>query len=126
MKLTDAQVLRAMFLLGLGQGDFQAVQTAPTFEEGVKRLDDLKARAKKAFKKAALDLHPDRTNNDPAKTEDFKLVSSAVDEIDKLVLHKPQPRPQVQYIRIHFTSHGFSTGTSTTASTTTYWNGYGF
>lgn len=115
--------MRAMQLLGLRQEDFRAVETAPSFEEGVRRLDELKGRVKKAFRRVALELHPDRTNNDPAKTEDFKLASSAADEIDKLALRRPQPRPQVHYIRIHF--NGFGTAT-TTSSTTTSWNGFGF
>ena len=123
MQLTDTQVLRAMQLLGLRREDFHAVQTAPSFEVAQQRLEELKLRAKKAFKRCAMDLHPDRTNGDPAKTEDFKLVSSAVDEIDKLVMQRPQPQPQMRVVFIRV--GGFNTYSST-ATTTSYWNGHGF
>lgn len=127
MKLSDAQVVRAMQLLGLTQADFLAIQKAPTFAAGQQALEVLKERTRKQFKRVAMDLHPDRTNNDPVKTEDFKLVSSAVDDIDRLQLRAP-PRP-MPVIRIVFRSSGFggfsATGFTTTA-TGAYWSGFGF
>lgn len=120
MSLSDAQIRRAMQLLGFQQGDFRAVQTAPSFEAGQKALEELKTRAKKQFRKVAMDLHPDRTNNDPAKTEDFKLVSVVVEELDKLALRRPQPRPQIHIV---FQSFGGQTTATTTSSR--YW-GWGF
>jgi hypothetical protein len=130
MKLTDAQISQAMQLLGLSQGDFQAVQRAPSFEVAQQRLTELKERAKKGFRKVALVLHPDRTNNDPDKTEAFKLVAAVVDDIEKLNFSAPQPPPpqmrpmRVVFVRMHV-NHGFSTSASTT-STTYYGNGWGF
>ena len=127
MKLTDAQISQAMSLLGLSQGDFQAVQRAPSFEVAQQRLAELKERTKKQFRKVALVLHPDRTNNDPDKTEAFKLVAAVVDDIEKLNFGRPSPPPpqmRVVFVRMHV-NHGFST--STTGTTSTYsGNGWGF
>lgn len=116
-----------MSLLGLSQNDFRAIEHAPSFEAGQQRLADFKERAKKQFRKAALELHPDRTNNDPAKTDDFKLVAAVADDIEKLVFGRPPPQPVMRAVRIVFrsVSHGSaSTGTST--STNYYGNGWGF
>lgn len=108
-----------MSLLGLQQADFRAVEQAPSFEVAAQRLNELKARTKKQFRKVALELHPDRTNNDPVKTEDFKLVSAAVEDIERISMQQVRPQRQVRVI--HITING---STSTSASTS--WHGYGF
>jgi len=79
--------------MGITPQDFQAIQLAPSFEEAKKQLEALKTKVKAAFKKMAFELHPDRTGNDPAKTEKFKLVSKIKDDVEKLNVSPPQ-RPQ--------------------------------
>lgn len=117
MKLTDAQLQRALLLLRIKQDDFTDIVNAPTMAEGQQRLAELKARVKKQFRTLAFDLHPDRTNNDPAKTDDFKLVSVVAEDLQEVEL-RPKPLPR-QVFTIRITTHG---GTVTSTS----WNGHGF
>lgn len=123
MKLSDPQIFRAMQLLGVQQTDFRSIETAASFDAGVQQLEALKLRVKKQFRKLALELHPDRTNNDPAKTEDFKLVSAVVDEIDRLVFRPPPPPPQLRVVRIQFNT---TVSTGSTGATTVSWSGFRF
>lgn len=125
MKLTDAQALRAMQLLNLSQEDFRSIEQAPTLEAGQQMLAALKERMKKQFRKVALELHPDRTNNDPVKTDEFKLVAAVVDDIEKLGLHRPPPRPMP--VRIVLRTVRYHSGTGSTGTTfTTSFGGFGY
>jgi hypothetical protein len=128
MKLTNEQIQRAMLILGLAPNDFRAVEQAPSFEAGQQMLAALKERAKKQFRKVAMELHPDRTNNDPAKTDDFKLVSAVVEDIEKLVFGRPQPPPQMrqQQMRVVFVRMNVGFGFSSSTTTTTTYGGWGF
>ena len=135
MKLNDAQVVRAMTLLGVRPEDFRAIEQAPTFEEGQKRLAELKTRVKTAFRRAAMELHPDRTNNDPAKTEDFRLVCAAAEEVDRLDFQRrvavapPVPTQSIHFVfRVGGTAVRFATNQTTTTTTVSgnYWGGFGF
>jgi hypothetical protein len=121
MKLTNDQIQRAMQLLGLTQNDFRAIERAPSFEVGQQMLVALKERTKKQFRKVAMELHPDRTNNDPAKTDDFKLVSVVVEDLEKLAFSRPQPVPQMRVVFVRT-----NVSYSTTGTTTTYGGGWGF
>lgn len=132
MKLNDQQVVRAMTILGVRPQDFRDIEQAPSFEEGQKRLVAFKARVKASFRRAAMELHPDKTNNDPVKTEDFKLISAAAEEVEGLNFRpRPPPPPPMQVVinfggvfrGVRFTST--STSTTTTASVN-YWGGFGF
>lgn len=129
MKLTDAQVARAMTILGVQPQDFRFIEQAPTLEEGQKRLTELKARVKTAYRRAAMELHPDKTNNDPAKTEDFHLVSAAAEEVAGLNFRMRPPPPPQMHIVFHVGGVSFTSRTSastTTTSTVNYWGGFGF
>jgi DNA-directed RNA polymerase specialized sigma24 family protein len=126
MKLSDAQISRAMQLLRLTPEDFRVIERAPSFEEGQRRLAVLKERVKKLFRKAAMELHPDRTNNDPAKTDDFKLVSAVVEDIERLAFSRPPPPPPQRMVFIRMHVHGFSSSGATTTSTSFTGNGWGF
>ena len=125
--LNDAQLLRAMNMLEVRPEDFRHIEAATSLDECQQRFTTLKERVRKRFRQLATQLHPDKTNNDPVKTEDFKLVAAAVDELDKLRVGRiPAPRPQPQYqqvtIRVSFVRReaGFS---STSTTTTTGWYG---
>lgn len=106
MALTNEQLMRAMALLGVSPQDFDAIERATSSEEAERLLGELKVRAKKRFKQLAMELHPDRTNNDPAKTEDFKLVSNALEELERIAFAPKPPKPVV--IRVRFTVSDYS------------------
>jgi hypothetical protein len=81
-------------LLGLTEDDFAHLATLAS-AEGPQQLDQLKCRAKQAFRKRALVLHPDQTGNDPAKTAQFKSLVSLMQAIDALTFDDFDSAPQV-------------------------------
>lgn len=83
MNLTDAQVVEAMKLLGFTPEDFAAVHLAPPMA-GAAMVTAIKRQAKRAYRKLALEYHPDLTGDDPAKTELFKVVTEVLSEINDL------------------------------------------
>jgi hypothetical protein len=94
-------------------------------EEGNRVFDGLKQEAKKLFKKLALELHPDRTQNDPEKTERFKVLVQVMEAIEQLRL---QPKPQPRMITVIVQSYGNATVTNTSTATGMYsgrWIRYG-
>lgn len=70
--LTDAEISKALGLLGLLPEDLRALRSG--------QLDGLKAKAKKNYKKAAAFLHPDLNSGDAEKTADFVLISTFIRE----------------------------------------------
>ena len=76
--LTDDQLREAMEVIGLSPDDFGVVH------ESREAVAELKRRAKAAYKRAVLELHPDRTGGDEVKAELFKAVSVVMDEISEL------------------------------------------
>jgi len=108
MALTDAQIQAALPYIGVYPQDFQAVRQLPTFEAAVAALEELKKRARRNFKKAARELHPDLTGNDEGKADIFRTCVEMLDQLDKLQLVRPRPRP-VQWVT--YTNSG-STSTS--------------
>ena len=90
--------------------DLQAIERMP-FELGVKALDALKERARKNYRKLAFELHPDRTSNDPVKTERFKLLAQVREKLEKMSLRRavPMPPPQVVFVRAVTFVHPFTT-----------------
>lgn len=115
MALTDAQIQAALPYLGVNPQDFQAVRQMPTFEAATAALDELKKRAHRNFKKAARELHPDLTGGDEAKADIFRTCVEMLDQLDKLQLVRPQPRP-VQWVT--YTNSG-TTATHTGFSSVT-------
>lgn len=120
-QITEEQAIRAMRELGISPADFQYIEAAPTYPEKCQRLEALKERVKKGFKKAALRLHPDiPENRTEEKGELFRLVRAAVEDIGRLRVRPPRPvfRP-VTFV----TSFSSSSSTSTTATAS---NGVGY
>ena len=85
MDYSDAQIIEVMLRLGVNQSDLQRAQSSQ------RALDALKARLKKAYKKLALECHPDRTKDDPEKSKLFQLATHVVKEIESIEAH-PDPR----------------------------------
>lgn len=81
-------------LLGLTPDDFARLEMMPQ-AEGTEQLDQLKLRAKQAFRKQALVLHPDQTGNDPAKTTQFKALVAVMRTIEQLTFDDFDSSPQV-------------------------------
>lgn len=73
---------KAAKLLGVGKKDLEWIKEAPGHAAAVARLDHLKATTKTNYKKAAKELHPDRTGNDPEKTDLFCVVKDVYRRIE--------------------------------------------
>jgi phytoene dehydrogenase-like protein len=112
-------VQRALAALGVAPQDFDTIRRVP-FPQAQTLLQELKAKARRNYKRLALELHPDRTQGDATKAELFVLLGRVLEELDKTVVHPPPPMPQP--IAINFAFHTAPTWVSTastTASTTT-------
>jgi hypothetical protein len=118
MKLQQHEWQRGLDLLGLKQAEFQAVLAQGDLARATAALDELKKRAKKAFRKAALDLHPDRN---PERESDFQLANNVHEIIQGLSLNRrppPPPRPHYQNVRVVVVRGSWSSGGATTSYTT--------
>jgi hypothetical protein len=93
-------------------------------EEGKRKLEELKERVRKNYKRLVFELHPDRTGNDPVKTERFVLFGRIKDEFEKLQLQpRPvtqiRPPPNVTVVRVvTWTRASHAYNTSNTSTTT--------
>lgn len=117
---TEHELLR---MLGVNlPADFRVIEQMP-FEQGLVALEALKDRVRANWKKLAFALHPDRTGNDPAKTEQFKQLSALRDKLEKVGLRRAPPPPPPMPVR-HVYFHPFVTlnvnTSATTAATTSY------
>lgn len=111
----------------------KAAMASGNREIAQKVLDDFKAKVNKVWRKVALELHPDRTGNDPEKTEKFKRYAQAMETIKALDLPSiPPPRPNIATgIRLNMgpiviivgPGGNFSVNTRTTTATTGFANG---
>jgi hypothetical protein len=127
VRFRTPEIAAAAAKLGILDGDLQFCMSHPDTKECCRRLVALQKKAKTLYKECALELHPDRTGDDPVKTELFKLVASVWETVSKMEI-VPRPRPPAQR-SVTITRHGgmsFShgTGTSTSTNTTTGWGGW--
>jgi DnaJ domain len=119
-----------MLALGVRPEEMVRLQQVP-LETARALLEELKERVRKNYKQLAFELHPDRTGNDPVKTERFKLIGTVKDEFEKLQVQarqqpqfipRPpmQPQPQMRVMRVvTWTSAGTAyTSTASTGTTT--------
>ena len=102
--------------LNFSMEELQPVYAAQSLEAGQQLLDEIRARIKKSYKRAALELHPDRTGGDAAKSEIFTKLSALMTQIENWKVARPQPRPMVHVFVTHFYSGTTTTGTGTTTS----------
>lgn len=80
-----------MELLGLSPACFLRVRMAASSDEAAVLLQDLKDRARKAYKKQAVLLHPDRNNGDADKTSTLVGLNALIARIEKLHVAKRAP-----------------------------------
>ena len=81
--------------LGVGVHEIEALRHLP-YREATQRLMELKGRIHKGWRKAAFELHPDRTGNDPQKTALFQALTLLRDQFEDLRLAEPLPEPTAQ------------------------------
>ncbi len=92
----QATVIQALKDLGVNMPtDLQVIQQTP-YVQAVGMFDELKKKVKKAYRRLVVELHPDRTGNDPEKEQKFKVIKYAYEEFNKLQLHPPVPRPMMR------------------------------
>lgn len=85
--------LEILGMLGLCPADFTHIRRLP-FSRAKEALDVLKERARRAFRKLAPELHPDRNGGDAQRTELFKKLNQLVQEIDSLGITSSPPLQQ--------------------------------
>lgn len=117
--MDQTKVLEALRQLGINPQEIQALRFAP-YPRAQDMLAALKDRARKTYKRLALELHPDRTGNDPVKTDLFKLVGQVLADLDKLQIQPPPPPvAHIQYtvpitwVQVSQVSTSSTTGTAT-------------
>ncbi len=101
--------------LGVTPARFQELRTLPLFNAR-QRLAELKEDAKRNFRRRAFELHPDRNNDDEAKTARLKALAQVNDWVQSIEVREPPPVPVRVAFSVSFTHHNpfASTSTSTT------------
>lgn len=74
--------------LGVGVSDLHALRTLP-YREALILLESLKDKVRRSWKRAALDLHPDRTGGDAAKTALFRDLTATKEHFERLTVPPP-------------------------------------
>lgn len=115
MSQAEAQQLLKTHL-NFSMEELRPVYAAQSLEAGQLLLDEIRARIKKSYKRAALDLHPDRTGGDAAKSEIFTKLSTLMTQIENWKVARPQPHPMVQVFVTHFYNGTVTTSTGTTTA----------
>ena len=116
---TEEQLAEVFWHLGIGPHDFLHLRRSPSLVEARARLQGLKDRAHRERKRLALELHPDRTGGDEAKTELFKRISAVVSELENSQVQAPPPRPAVRIVVTHFNTTSTAAGTTFATNNTT-------
>jgi hypothetical protein len=111
----DAQ--RALQALGVTSVELNGIRAAP-FPQAQIMMAELKVKAKRAYKRFALELHPDRTGGDQEKTDFFVLLGHVLAEFEKATVQPPPPRIPVPAPMQWANVHWVNTAAATTATTT--------
>ncbi len=86
-----ARIEGGLLALGVTPEDFNVIRRQRSFEDACAKLVEVKEKVRKAYRRLAFELHPDRTGNDPVKTDLFKAISKIRAEIEELELERPRP-----------------------------------
>lgn len=101
--MKNPKLLEELLLqLGFSAEDFNRVRSARTWDEATKELESLKLRFKLAFRKKIPNLHPDRTNGDPIKSQQLQVLLEFARELENTQI--PQgipPRVVVHEVTFH-------------------------
>lgn len=79
--------------LGVQFAEFVRLERIPR-DRAEKDLAAIKVRVNKCYRRAAFELHPDRTKGDPVKTQDFIAVTNLSTKIQRMAV---TDRRQVVY-----------------------------
>jgi len=116
--IDQAKLFAVLRELGIPPEDLQSLRMLP-FAQAQEKLRTMREIARKNYKRLAFELHPDRTGNDPVKTEKFKLLGQILTDFDKIEIRPAPPMPvrphpvPVQWVQVgHF-------NTAATSATTT-------
>lgn len=97
--ISPQEFQKALTALGVSTNDFDTIRRLP-HTKVQEFLQELKTKARKNYKKMAFELHPDRTQGDKAKTEQFNLLGQVLEKIEELTVHPPVAPQIVQFIPI--------------------------
>lgn len=124
-QIPPQEVQRALAVLGVTPQDVETIRRVP-FPQARTLLQELKAKARRNYKRQALELHPDRTQGDETKAALFVLLGRVLEELDKTEVHPPLPAPPPVVVTYYATTvgppawRGWPTTTATSSSTTTF------
>jgi hypothetical protein len=120
MRFKNKEIADAHLAFGVTQADLQAVlRNNGSQEEADRKLDALKARARKRFKELCLTHHPDRTD-DAEKIEHFKRVSIVYSGfMDLRVKFHGRPQAYAQPFRVFVMNFSGTGGSATTTNSGT-------
>lgn len=90
-KISFQEVVDGLLILGVSQQDLETVRLT-AYPESKVALQRLKEKARRAYKRVALELHPDRTAGDKDKTALFVLAGRALEEFVQTSVPEPLPR----------------------------------
>lgn len=96
------------------------VQATQSYDEALKLLESFKLEAKQRHKEQAIKHHPDKGGS----VEKMQQINSALDQINKIDIHRPQPRPVFQVIHVTYSGYGGFSSNSTTSTSTTSFSGW--
>ena len=87
--------IQALLDIGIDlDAEVRAIRAAADLDIAQRLLTELKDRARKAFRRAAATLHPDRNGGDDVKTGRFIVLSRAVATLCKVELRDVLPSCQ--------------------------------
>jgi hypothetical protein len=114
---------QALAIIGINiPMEMQTIQAAPNPTDARQRLSNLKDKARKAYRKAAIVFHPDTNGDDAGKTRVFVALTKAVEALCAIELRViPPPRAPIHVTVTYYPTASTTTTSTTTTSTYTAW-----
>jgi hypothetical protein len=113
---TGAHYREQFELLGIDYHRLDECVRVPDARIANERLDALKRDIKAAWKRAAFELHPDRTGGDPEKEAQFKRLAVFMQDVDKFRITPRSRGPEWNRVRNYPMNVRWVDMTSTTSS----------